>query len=126
MMAAVEPDEWRATVGGLLRRARRARRMSKRGAAEAAGFSEALWRQIEDGERITRGVSVPANPRDENLEAAAKAVGLDPADVFQAAGRTYEPTGEPLSADNEYAALRDELEKLGRRIDEMEQRGQRS
>jgi hypothetical protein len=99
--------------------------MSKRGAAEAAGFSEALWRQIEDGERITRGVSVPANPRDENLEAAAKAVGLDPADVFRAAGRTYEPSDEPLSADDEYAALRDELERLGRRIDEMEQRGQR-
>ncbi|HEV2928631.1 MAG TPA: helix-turn-helix domain-containing protein [Propionibacteriaceae bacterium] len=83
--------QWRRDVGALLERARRERRLSKRAAAQKAGFSEALWRQLEDGRRLINGVEVPANPRDDTLEAAARAVGLDPQAVFDAAQRDYVP-----------------------------------
>lgn len=80
----------------MLAAARRQRGLSKRAAAREAGFSEALWRQLEDGERpVAPGVTVPANPRSETLESAARAVGLEPADVFAAAHREYHAPAQP-------------------------------
>lgn len=90
----MEPDQWKRAVGSKFANARKARGMSKREAARTAGFDEAVWRQIEEGWRRVSGVQVPANPRDENLAAAALAVGLDPAEIFEAVGRTW--TGETL------------------------------
>lgn len=94
--AAAEWDAalaWRR-VGQLLGEARRSLRpkVSKREAARRAGFSEITWRQLEAGERqLTKGVKVPPSPKDETLEAAARAVGLDPGIVFSEVGRRYEP-----------------------------------
>lgn len=66
-------------------------RLSKRAAAAKAGFSEGLWRQLEAGERRVSGdITVPMNTRDENLRAAALAVGLEPAVVFATVGRTWD------------------------------------
>ncbi len=85
-MAEEEPD-WGA-VGRLLGAARRSLRLSKREAAQRAGFSEGLWRQLESGKRFVTGdVVLEPNPRDENLAAAARAVGLKPKEVFALAGR---------------------------------------
>ncbi len=81
-----EPD-WEA-VGKLLGAARRSLRLSKREAAVRAGFSEGLWRQLESGKRFVTGdLVLEPNPRDENLAAASRAVGLKPKEVFGLAGR---------------------------------------
>lgn len=85
-------DQWKA-VGARLGQARRSLRLSKRGAAQRAGFSEITWRQLEAGQRqIARDVTTPVNPRDDTLAAAARAVNLDPAELFDLAGRDYDPT----------------------------------
>jgi len=85
-----DPQAWRTGPGRLLADARNALGWSKRQAAREAGFSEAMWRQLEEGERqVTQDVKVPVNPRDDTLLAAARAVGLEPAVVFAAAGRPY-------------------------------------
>lgn len=76
-------------MGARLQNARTSKGLSKRRAAELAGFNEAVWRQLEEGERSVSGVMVAVNPRDETLAAAAIAVGLDPADLFAIAGREY-------------------------------------
>lgn len=90
-MQGVEPGEWASQVGVLFKRARG--RRSKREVARLAGFSDLTWSQLESGERrVARGVVLPVSPRDETLLAAAEAVGLDPALVMKAAGRTYVPT----------------------------------
>lgn len=94
----MEPDEWRNRVGVLIERGRTAKGLTKRKAARAAGFDEAVWRQIEEGYRLIQGNRVPANPRDENLEAAARVVGLDPAAVFEAAGRPFDRAPIEISA----------------------------
>lgn len=117
----MDSNEWRTAVGALLKQARG--RTSKRKAAQRAGFSEALWRQLEDGYRtVQQGVTVPVNPRDDTLEAAAKAVGLDPAEVFRAAGRPYEPLppepSEPQSPE-------EALDELRARVRALEERAER-
>lgn len=100
----MDSETWRAGPGAMLRSAREARRYSKRKAANLAGISEGLWRQLENGERpITAGVSVPVTPRDDTLLAAALAVGVDPAALFTAAGRP--PPPQPPEADVQIAAL---------------------
>lgn len=79
------PDEWRDRVGARIEAARG--RESIRAAARRAGVDEALWRQVELGYRKVGGVQISANPRDRSLAAIARAVGLDPGEVFAAAGR---------------------------------------
>ena len=78
-------------VGRLLREAKERMRpkLSKREAAKRAGFSEGLWRHLEQGVRITYGVRVLPNPSDENLANAAYAVHLEPDEVFAAVGRQW-------------------------------------
>ena len=91
-------DQWKV-VGARLGQARRSLRLSKRGAALRAGFSEITWRQLEAGERqIAREVTTPVNPRDDTLAAAARAVNLDPAELFDLAGRDYDPSTIDLDA----------------------------
>lgn len=79
------PDEWRESVGVLIESARG--HESIRAVSRRAGVDEALWRQVELGYRKVAGMKVPANPRDRNLEAIARAVGLNPEEVFKAARR---------------------------------------
>lgn len=88
----MDPSEWRSTVGAAIKAARLAKGYSKRKAAGLAGFNEAVWRHIEEGERSQSGVMVAVNPRDETLAAAAIAVGLDPEDVFRLAQRVSPPS----------------------------------
>lgn len=92
----MDPDEEAARereLGRLLREARERIRpkMSKRQAAAKAGFSPTQWGDMERGERH-QGTRVRAS--DDTLEAAARAVGLDPQILFDAVGRTYHPGKE--------------------------------
>jgi transcriptional regulator with XRE-family HTH domain len=82
-------------LGALIRRARHESNLSVRGAAQAAGFSEGLWRQLEKGYRqVTADVSVPTNPRPSTVRAAARAVGLDVEEALTAAGHFEEAAAE--------------------------------
>lgn len=102
-------DAWKE-VGRRIEAARRRLRLTKRGAATKAGISEALWRHLEAGERSPApGVVVPVSPRDASLEAAARAVALDPAPLFKLVGRDYVPLDdEPI----ELSASGVDLEEL--------------
>lgn len=111
-------------MGSLLQRARKARNWSIRRAAKEAGVDDATWRQLEEGERKVRGEKVPASPRDDTLANVARAVGLDPAVVFEAAEREYvAPADGPLppmtATDQAFAELRSELEKLRDEVQEL-------
>lgn len=121
-MFAVTPQEWKERVGALLQRARKSRNLSIRKAAKAAGIDDATWRHLEEGERTIRGEKVPASPRDDTLAAVARAVGLNPAEVFRAAGREYVPPPDAPSIDDRIAALEAQLgvqpKKDGRSIEE--------
>lgn len=77
-------------VGQRLGTARRQLRISKREAARRAGFSDGQWRVLEAGRRIVaKGIVVPPNPKDETLQGAAEAVGIDPAELFRLVGRDF-------------------------------------
>lgn len=83
------------TFGTRLRAIREAQGLSARAAAAAAGFSEALWRQYEKGERqVTKDVTVPVTPTLKNVRAAASAVSWDLADALAAAGFEKEAVAE--------------------------------
>lgn len=105
----MSPREWRDAVGVLIEGARG--RESIRSAARRAGVDEAMWRQVELGYRRIAGTEVPANPRDRNLVAIARAVGLDPSEVFKAArrGQVHEApfldSGAPGQTDERLSAL---------------------
>lgn len=99
-----ELARWEA-VGAKLSEARRARRLTKRAAAARAGFSEITWRNLEQGARqVAPGVMVPVSPKDETLEAAARAVDLDPGELFALAQRAYMEPIIPLPTYREQPA----------------------
>lgn len=78
-------------VGARIRAARESvrPRLSARAAARQAGMSEGWWRQLERGERrLAPGVTAPMNPKDADLDAACRVVGLDPTSIFELVGRT--------------------------------------
>jgi transcriptional regulator with XRE-family HTH domain len=105
----VEAEQWRRGPGALLKRGRLHTGLSKRAIAAVAGFDEATWRQLEEGERTIQGVKVPANPRDETLAAAAMAARVSVPELFRLAGRSYpdDPDG-----DVELSASGADLEEL--------------
>lgn len=72
-------------IGRLMYLGRKSRQISMREAARRAGFSEALWRLLENGGRMVNGEWKPPNPRPENLLAAALAVGQEPSVFFEEA-----------------------------------------
>lgn len=74
---------WR-TVAETLGAARKRLRLSKRQAARRAGISEGTWRQLERGPTMEGGTLYVNQTRPENLFAASRAVGVDPAVVFGA------------------------------------------
>jgi hypothetical protein len=80
----VTDQQWPA--GAAIQRARG--NLSIRAAAKRAGISEARWRHIELGYQIASGGhKLPVNPRPENVVAVARAVDLDPAELFALMGR---------------------------------------
>lgn len=82
-------------LGRLLQGARQRSKLSVRAAAQVAGFSEGLWRQLEKGYRqVTAEVTVPTNPRPSTVRAAAAAVGLDVQEALTAAGYLDEAAQE--------------------------------
>lgn len=86
-----------------------------REAARRANLSEITWRNYESGIKLlAKGVTAPVNPRDDKLEAAAKAVGLDPAVVFTIAGRPYDGALSPPE-DPPPAALSGKISRLSER-----------
>ena len=74
-------------LGAAIRDARQQRRLSIRGAADAAGMSEGRWRQIELGyQQVASGVRVPARPKESTVRAMARAVQLDVDEALALAG----------------------------------------
>lgn len=99
------PEGWEA-VAQLLRDRRKAQGLSKRAAAKRAGFSEGTWRMLEVGHRqVAAGMTVPPNPTDENLEAAARALAIDPERIFVMVGREYDKRAR-LERDLQWAQAR--------------------
>lgn len=95
-----EAERWRA-VGERLRQAREAIHpaVSKREAARRAGFAEITWRQLEAGERqIAKGLKVPMSATDSTVISAARALKIDPAELFEILGREYKGSPEPPPA----------------------------
>jgi len=106
---------WR-NLGWTLGQARQRMGLSKREAARRADLSDGAWRHLEAGSKQVYGRTVFPNPRPENLVAAAKAVGVAPAKLFDLVGREAPadlvgPTpGQDLAA--ELARLRPEDRQL--------------
>lgn len=115
------PARWRDAVGLLVEDARNGE--SIRSASQRAGVDEALWRQVERGYRPSGGGQVVANPRDRNLEAIARAVGLDPAEVFAAAGRPYTPSRRNERGDR-LSALEERFDRLEIQVQQLVDRAE--
>ncbi|QRP47980.1 helix-turn-helix transcriptional regulator [Amycolatopsis sp. FDAARGOS 1241] len=79
-------SEQEGDLGHLLREHRTARKLSVRGAARRAGFSEGRWRQLESGFERRHGTKIPVNPKPITVVQAADAVGLDAEVALKAAG----------------------------------------
>ncbi|MBV6758422.1 helix-turn-helix domain-containing protein [Rhodococcus opacus] len=75
-------------VAELLRAAREAADMTKYEAAAEAGMSEGRWRQLEKGVEKRAGVESPASAPPVTLARMARAVGLEPSQLLEAAGVT--------------------------------------
>jgi hypothetical protein len=119
--ATSEAATWKL-VGAELGRAREALKLSKRAAANRAGFSEITWRQLEDGEKqIAKGLKVPVSPKDDTLAAAAEAVLLDPVVVFELAGRTYERPGIDPGAVPSVAELAQRVDAIDAKLARIEE-----
>lgn len=91
-----EADAWAAlpqwdAIGERLWRARNRLGISKREAARRAGLSEGAWRHLEAGKKVVNRTIVEPNPRNENLVAAARAVDIDPVELFELASRELPP-----------------------------------
>lgn len=82
-------------LGKLLEDARKRIPLSKREAARRAKISEARWRQIVTGWQNPNDPTVPARPRHNTVIAAARAVGVDPAEALEAAGLDPAAGDEP-------------------------------
>lgn len=104
---ADEPN-WQL-VGETLADARVQLGISKREAARRAGLSDGAWRHLEKGVKWINRTKVHPNPKDENLIAAAKAVGLDPRILFDLARRT---PPEALLASETPERLLEDLRRL--------------
>jgi hypothetical protein len=70
------PKEWRERVGQHVEARRKERRYrSVRAAAQAAGISETLWRQVESGRRqVAKGIVQTANPGPDKTAAICRAL----------------------------------------------------
>lgn len=78
-----EVDEWRAQI----RQARGRQGISRRDAAERAGISEGVWRNVETGIQHVGGVGPRRYQTTANTVARmARVVGLDPMELVAAAG----------------------------------------
>lgn len=92
--------------------------LNKSQAADLAGMARTTWHEIESGERrLKGGKRAPASPRDEQLAAAAKVLGVPVAKMFELADRPYESTipNDDTDLAEELANLR---ERLNREVDE--------
>jgi transcriptional regulator with XRE-family HTH domain len=85
MWGMPETVAWRF-IAERLTEARSQLRLSKRQAARRAGISEGTWRQLEKGPSLYNQTLYTNNTRPENLFAAARAVGVEPKELFDAFG----------------------------------------
>lgn len=110
--------QWRHEIGKPIEAARQRAGLSKRKAAQLAGCSEGLWRQLESGARpIPGGDPVPGNPRPTTLISALSVVGLDVAEYMKIAGH-----GD-VDIDNVVFPHRPlEISDLAARLDRVEER----
>jgi len=117
-----DDDEGRrwTEIGKRLGAARNRLNLSKRAAAARAGFSEGTWRQLEAGERqVAPGMTLPVSPSDRTLTAAARAVELDPAEVFALAGRTYNHAAHTEDVESVKIDIDARFDELHRRLDAL-------
>jgi transcriptional regulator with XRE-family HTH domain len=79
------PRPW--PLGPKLTQLREKAKLSIRDASTAAGFSTATWSALEKGYKtVAAGQQIDYTPREENVIAAAKVVGMDPAEALRLAG----------------------------------------
>lgn len=83
--------------------------LSKREAARRSGLSDGAWRHLEAGVKYVGNAQVFPNPKDENLIAAARAVEIDPTDLFNLARR---PVPKDLIGAPEPERLLEDLRRL--------------
>jgi transcriptional regulator with XRE-family HTH domain len=81
---------------------------SMRQAAARAGFSPATWKRLAEGD---------PSVKDSTLVAAARALDMDPAEMFEWAGRHYTPPAS--STDEALDELRAELRSIRDHVDEV-------
>jgi hypothetical protein len=75
-------------LGALLEEARAdVLRISASEAARRARMSESRWRQVVTGVQRKAGADVPVNATDRTIVAMAHAVGVEPAEALEVAGR---------------------------------------
>lgn len=90
----MERDRWQE-FGAWLREHRERAGLSKRAAARLAEITDATWRSYEMGGREVYGKWVAPGPRNEVLHRMARALAIDPSEMFKRAGRSYDPATEP-------------------------------
>ena len=114
----------------IARKREEAPRLSRRAAAARAGISEARWRQLEDGYRTFRGQQFAEVAPAPILARMARAVGVTPAELEDAArpdaaaelvalpppDPRYDETGHRVAANGELTAIVDRLERIERML----------
>jgi hypothetical protein len=104
--------EWKSAVGDRVAMRRASRFRSARSAAEAAGISEAIWRQVESGSRtVAAGVRVAANPGLSVKVAICTALGWTP-DSIDRLLNGEEPTELPETSSDASFSVDEKLAKL--------------
>jgi hypothetical protein len=134
MMARVNPDEWRERVGQVIEARRVALRMSVRGAAAAAGFSEGQWRQMESGRRtVAAGQFVTVNPRPGTRAAACRVLrwtddSIDRLEAGDAAEELAEPASGHLAPGDRQRIdrLEAEVARLGAAVDVLSRQAEQA
>lgn len=110
----VDNSPW--PLGPVLEAARTARGLATKEAARRAGVSDTLWRSLERGFELRKGVRFRVSPRPETVVKVCRVVGIDPKRALELADL---PTANPDDFDEpDLAGVSDEhlLDEVRRRM----------
>lgn len=111
-----DDTEW--LLGPVLERERVQRGMATREAARRADMSDTMWRNLERGYEIRKGVRFPITPKPETVAKAARAVGVAIDVAFPMAGIDVELAQHHQQEPVDLAGVPDEqlLDEVRRRM----------